>query len=53
MITINPSNIAILNIRGVGWCFIVNWISKGEVVNLLGNADLNEKWSIVKHKYLL
>ena len=43
VMSMNPSNIAILNIRGVDYCCIINGISKNEAVNLLQNADLNEK----------
>ena len=43
MMSMNLSDIAILNIRGVDYCCIISRISKGEAVNLLQKADLNEK----------
>ena len=41
--SINFSNIAILNIKGSDYCFIISLISKNEAMNLLQNADLTEK----------
>ena len=41
--SINLSNIAILNIKGSGYHCIINGISKNEVMNLLQNADLTNK----------
>ena len=43
MMSMNLSNIAILNINGVDYRCIVNKISKIEVVDLLQKADINEK----------
>ena len=40
--SINFSNIAILNIKGSDCC-IISLISKNEAMNLLQNADLTEK----------
>ena len=39
----NLSDIAILNIKGSNYRFIISLISKYEVINLLQNADLTEK----------
>ena len=41
--SINFSNIAILNIKGSDYCCIISLISKNEAMNLLQNADLTEK----------
>ena len=43
MISMTLSNIAVLNIHSFDYRFIMNGISKSEVVNLLQKADLNEK----------
>ena len=39
----NLSHIAILNIHGVDYRCIICRINKGEAVNILQKADLNEK----------
>ena len=39
----NLSDIAILNIKGSNYRFIISLISKYEAINLLQNADLTEK----------
>ena len=41
--SINLSNMDILNIRGSDYQCIISLISKNEVINLLQNADLTEK----------
>ena len=41
--TINLSDIAILNIKGSYYCCIISLISKNEAIELLQNADLTEK----------
>ena len=41
--SINFSNIAILNIKGSDYCCIISLISTNEAMNLLQNADLTEK----------
>ena len=46
---INRSNVAILSIRGVDYCFIIDGISKSEAVHLQQNAKL--KWIITKYKF--
>ena len=43
MMSVNLSDIAILNIKGSDYRCIINIISKNEVINLLQNADLTEK----------
>ena len=40
MMPINLNDIAILNIRDVGYRCIINEISKTDAINLLQNADL-------------
>ena len=47
---INRSNVAILNIRSVDYCCIIEGISKSEAVNLQQNAKL-KKWIITKYKF--
>ena len=47
---INRSNVAILNIRSVDYCCIIDGISKSEAVNLQQNAKL-KKWIITKYKF--
>ena len=49
--SMNLSDIAILNINGVHCHCIVTGISKSQAVNLLQKADLNEKKrNIIKYK---
>ena len=43
MISVNLSDIAILNIQGSDYGCIITSISKNEAINLLQNADLTEK----------
>ena len=43
MISINLSNIAILNIKGSDYHCIISLISKNEAIELLQSADLTEK----------
>ena len=43
MMSINLSNIAILNIKGSNYYCIISLISKNEAINLMQNADLTEK----------
>ena len=42
MMSVNLSNIAILNIKGADYCCIINEISKSDAINLPQNADLTE-----------
>ena len=41
--SINLNVSAILNINGVNYCCVINGITKSEAINLLENANLNEK----------
>ena len=43
IMSVNLSNIAILNIEGSDYCCTISLISKNEAINLLQNADLTEK----------
>ena len=43
MMSMNLSDIAILNIKGSDYCCIISLISKNEAINLMQNADLTEK----------
>ena len=43
MMSINLSDIAILNIKGSDYRCIISLISKNEAINLMQNADLTEK----------
>ena len=51
MISMNLSNIAILNIHGVNYRCIINGISRSEAVNLLQNTDLSDKKKSIIIKY--
>ena len=39
----NLSDIAILNIKGSDYCYIISMFSKKEAIILIQNADLTEK----------
>ena len=43
MMSMNITNIAILNIKGSDYQCIISLISKNEAINLMQNADLTEK----------
>ena len=43
MMSINPSDIAVLNIKDSDYRCIISLISKNEVINLIQNAHLTEK----------
>ena len=43
MMSMNLSDIAILNIRSADYCCIIKRMNKTEVINLMQNADLTEK----------
>ena len=45
MMSINLSDITILNIKSSDYCSIISLISKNEAIKLLQNADLTEKKS--------
>ena len=42
MMSVNLSDIAILNIKGSDYDYIISLISKNETITLMQNADLNE-----------
>ena len=53
MMSMNLSDIAILNIKGSDYRCIISLISKSEAINVMQNVDLTEKkWNIIKHKNL-
>ena len=43
MVSMNLSDIAILNIKGSDYCCIISGISKREATNLMQNTNLTEK----------
>ena len=43
MMSLNHSDIAILNIKGSNYCCIISRIWKSKVIKLLQNIDLTEK----------
>ena len=43
MMSINLSDIAIINIKGSNYGCIISLISKNQVINLMQNADLTDK----------
>ena len=43
MMSMNLSDIAILNIKGSGHCCVISTISKNEAINLMQNVDLAKK----------
>ena len=43
MMSMNLSNIAILNIKGSDYCCIISFIRKNDAINLMQNADLTEE----------
>ena len=55
MISVNLSDIAILNIKGSDDCCVISLISKNEAICLIQNADLNKKvehYKLKKNKYI-
>ena len=47
--SMNASNIYILNIKNVNYCCFINGISKSETMELLENMDFTEtKWNVIK-----
>ena len=48
MMSMNISNIAILNIHRTDFRCIISGISKSEAINLLQKADFNEKSGTLK-----
>ena len=43
-VSMDLSDIAILNIHGANYCCIISRISKSEAINLLKKVDLTEKY---------
>ena len=48
MMSINLSDIAILNIKGSDYHCIISLMRNNEAINLLQNADLTEKRNVIK-----
>ena len=53
MMSMNISDIVILNIKGSDYYCIISLISKNEAMILMQNVDLTKKWNNMKHKNLL
>ena len=54
MLSMNLSDIGILNIKDSDYRCVISLISKKKVINLMENAELDkEKVNIIKHKNLL
>ena len=51
MMSVNLNYISILNIQGADYRFSINVISKSDAVNLLHNAEVTEKWKIIKYEF--
>ena len=47
MMSINLSNIAILNIKGSNYLCVISLISKNDAINLLQNADFTQKIGVL------
>ena len=47
MMSMNLSDIAISNIKGADYCYIISRINKSEAINLMQNIDLTEKNGIL------
>ena len=52
IMSINLSDIAILNIKGSDYRCMISLISKNKTLKLIQNADLTKKPNIIKHKNL-
>ena len=55
MISVNLSDITILNIKGSDDYCVISLISKNEAIRLIPNADLNKKvedYKLKKNKYI-
>ena len=48
MISLNPSGIAISNIKGSHYCCIISLTSKNEAINIMQNANFTEKTELKK-----
>ena len=53
VMSMNISDIAILNIKVSDYCCIISGISKSNAINLMQNVDLIEMPNIIKHKKIL
>ena len=51
--SMNISDIAILNIKVSDYCCIISGISKNNAINVMQNIDLTEMPNIIKHKKIL
>ena len=47
MMSLNLKVIAISNIKGSDYCYIISLINKNEAIDLIQNADLAEKSGIL------
>ena len=50
MMSLNVSDVAILNVKDSDYCCIISLISKNEAINLIKNDDLTEKTKHYKTK---
>ena len=50
MMSMNLSNIAILNVKGFNYHCIITGISKNEAINLMQNTDLTKKSRILQNR---
>ena len=50
MMSLNLSDVAILNVKDSDYCCIISLISKNEAINLIKNDDLTEKTKHYKTK---
>ena len=53
VMSMNISDIAILNIKVSDYCCIISGISKSNAINLMQNIDLTEMPNIIKRKEIL
>ena len=53
MMSVNLSDIAILNIKSADYCCIISGFSKSEAINLMQNIDLTKKAGHYKPYILL
>ena len=49
MLRVNISDIAIVAVKEVDYCFIIHDIKKSEPINLLENSLLDDHWYIGTH----
>ena len=53
MMSMNLSDIAILNIKGADYCCIISRISKSEAINLMLNINLTKKSGTLIIKFII